>query len=164
MKKIKFKDYQENFSYYIAKDAALLTAGTLNSFNTMTIGWAHIGIIWGKETVTVYVRPSRYTYKFMEENDFFTVSFYDSSYKKALDILGTKSGRDSDKVKEVGFHPIELNNSVSFSEARVSFVLKKIFHQDLDATLISEDIKKRYYGDNSFHRVYIGEIEEIIMH
>ena len=55
------------------KKAALLTAGTIDNFNTMTIGWAVNGVIWGKNVFIVYVRPSRYTYKFMEENDYFTV-------------------------------------------------------------------------------------------
>lgn len=164
MKKIELKDYQENFSYHMTKDAALVTAGSINNFNTMTIGWAHLGIVWGKETLVVYVRPSRYTYKFMEENEYFTVSFFDKTHKKALGFLGTKSGRDLDKVKEVNFHPIEVNNSVTFQEARVTFVLEKIYHQDLDSSVINEDIKNKYYGDNCFHRIYIGEIKEIIMH
>lgn len=118
----------------------------------------------GKETLTVYVRPSRYTYEFMEKNDYFTVSFFNSEYKKALGFLGTKSGRDFDKVKEVDFHPITVENSVTFSEARVTFVLKKIYQQDLDSSSITEEIKKRYYGDNCYHRFYIGEIIEIIIH
>ncbi|MDD2258779.1 MAG: flavin reductase [Bacilli bacterium] len=164
MKKIELKFYEENFAQHITKDAALVTAGTINNYNTMTIGWAHIGNIWGRETVIVYVRPSRYTYKFMEENDYFTVSFYDNNHKKALGFLGTRSGKDLDKVKEVGFHAIELNNSVSFQEARITFVLKKIYHQDLDSSLILNEIKDKYYKDNCYHRVYIGEIEEIIMH
>ena len=45
---------------------ALLTAGTLDKFNTMTIGWLTAGIIWGKDVITCYVRPSRYTYEFIK--------------------------------------------------------------------------------------------------
>ena len=45
----------------IGKEWALLTAGDENGFNTMTVSWGGVGHIWGKNTVTVYVRESRYT-------------------------------------------------------------------------------------------------------
>ena len=58
------------------KDGCLLTSGNINDFNTMTIGWGMIGTIWRKKTFIVYVKPCRYTYQFMENNEYFTISFY----------------------------------------------------------------------------------------
>lgn len=148
------------------KNYALLTAGSKDDFNTMTISWGGFGTIWNKPVVTVYVKPIRYTYKFMEDNDFFTVSFYDDKYKKDLLTLGTKSGRDSDKISLTSLNPLYLDNSVSFEEANVTLVCKKIYYQDLNLELIKEnlsnDIYNRFYGEDPVHRMYIGEVVDII--
>jgi len=55
----------------------------------MAIGWGTIGIIWRRPIFTVLVRPSRYTYKLIEQTNDFTVN-----------IVGTVSGRDHNKFKE----------------------------------------------------------------
>lgn len=148
------------------KNYALLTAGSKDDFNTMTISWGGFGTIWNKPVVTVYVKPIRYTYKFMENSDYFTVSFYDDKYKKDLLTLGTKSGRDSDKISLTSLNPLYLDNSVSFEEANVTLVCKKIYYQDLNLELIKEnlsnDIYNRFYGDDPVHRMYIGEVVDII--
>ena len=82
----------------IGNEWALLTAGDAEHFNTMTIGWGSVGFIWQRPVVTVLVRPPRYTHKFMEEFERFSVSFYDQKYRKALTLLGSQSGRDTDKI------------------------------------------------------------------
>ena len=61
-------------------NGCLVTAGKIDNFNTMTIGWGMIGTIWRKKTFIVYVKPCRYTYSFMENNEYFTISFYDKKY------------------------------------------------------------------------------------
>lgn len=141
---------------------SLLTAGSLEKYNTMTIGWGVTGVLWGKDVFIVYVRPSRYTYQFMEENEYFTVSFYDDEYKKALGYLGTKSGRDTDKVKDVNFTPFACGESVSFKEANLTILCKKIYIQDLEQAGFPEKVNERYYPTNDVHRYYIGEIIDII--
>ena len=90
----------ENIYQYMKK-GSLITAGTMDKYNTMTIGWGVTGVLWGKNVFIAYVRPSRYTYQFMENNDYFTISYYDDSYKSEIAFLGKASGRDIDKVKEV---------------------------------------------------------------
>lgn len=147
------------------RKAGLLTAGTIDNFNTMTIGWAVNGVIWGKNVFIVYVRPSRYTYDYMESNDLFTISFYDDEYKKALGYLGTKSGRDTDKIKDVNFTPEEIFGSVTFKEAKLSVVCKLLYKQDMNGDEFPSEILDRYYkteeGYGDYHRYYIGEIIEI---
>jgi hypothetical protein len=52
----------------ISGEWALLTAGTRdNGFNMMTVSWAGFGRFWEKNALTVYVRESRYTRKFMDK-------------------------------------------------------------------------------------------------
>ena len=79
-------------------DWALLAAGPAEKCNAMTISWGSMGTIWGKPVITVYVRPDRYTWGFLKENDTFTVSFYPERYRDALMYMGRESGRDGDKA------------------------------------------------------------------
>lgn len=140
---------------------ALVTSGSIDNFNTMTIGWGVTGVLWGKDVFIVYVRPSRYTYEFMENNVYFTVSFYDDCYKKELGYLGTKSGRNTNKVSDVNFTPFAIGESVSFKEANLTILCKKIYIQDLEESYFPEDVVKRYYPTDDVHRYYIGEIIDI---
>ncbi len=143
-------------------DWALVTAGTMQNHNTMTIGWGGLGCLWGKRVATIYVRPNRYTYEFVEHEDYFTVSFFPEDYRDALKLLGQKSGRDCDKITQAGLHPVPIGESVTFREARLTLLCRKLYHQDMDASAIDPQCLKTYYApDNPLHRMYVGEILEI---
>ncbi len=144
------------------KNWALLTAGTEDSFNTMTISWGGIGTIWGKPVATTYVRTSRYTHDFMDSNEFFTVSFYPEECRKVLGVLGSKSGREMDKMKDSGLTPVKAGGSMSFKEAEVTLVCRKLFKQQLDVANMPENIAKAMYEGQAPHDMYIGEIVDII--
>ena len=141
---------------------ALLTAGTKDDFNTMTISWGGMGTLWSKPVVTVYVRESRYTHKYLDENEYFTVSFYGEEYKKILGVLGSKSGRDMDKMKESGLTPKEVKDSMTFAEAEVTLVCKKLYMQSMDLSKMPEDVVKSMYAGGDCHDMYIGEVVEIL--
>lgn len=141
---------------------ALLTAGDESSFNTMTISWGGMGTLWNKPVVTTYVRKSRYTHDFMEDNDYFTVSFYPEEYKSVLGVLGSKSGRDMDKMKDSGLTAEMLDKGVTFKEAEMTLVCKKLHKQLLDPDAMPQEAKDAFYGDGDWHDMYIGEIVEII--
>ena len=144
------------------KKWALLTAGTKDSFNTMTISWGGLGTLWNKPVVTAYVRTSRYTHDFMDDNEYFTVSFYPEEYKKVLGMLGSKSGRDMDKMHNSGITPKAARDSMTFAEAEMTLVCKKLFKQQLDVSNIPEDIAAAYYTGDAPHDMYIGEVVEIL--
>ena len=141
---------------------ALLTAGTEKSFNTMTVSWGGLGTIWSKPVATVYVRISRYTHEFMDSSDYFTVSFYSKEYKKILGVLGSKSGRDMDKMHESGLTPVKAGDSVTFKEAEKTLVCKKLFKQRVELENIPEEIVKQNYPNGDPHDMYIGEVVAII--
>ena len=79
-----------------------VSAGKEGNMNLMTISWGTIGELWGKPVFTVFVSTSRYTHKFMEENDYFTVTHFPAEMRKQLSYLGRVSGRDEDKVAGAG--------------------------------------------------------------
>lgn len=137
---------------------ALVTAGTEGNYNTMTISWGGMGTLWGKPVATVYVKPIRYTHRFLDENEYFTVSFYPEQYKKALGTLGTLSGRDGDKVAASGLTPVYLDRAVTFKEATTTLICKKIYRQDMDTAAMPQDVVNTYYTTEAPHTIFIGEV------
>ena len=141
------------------KKWALVCAGTPERHNAMTVSW---GALWSRPVATVYIKPVRYTYQFMEENEYFTVSFYPESCRKALAVMGTKSGRDCDKDAASGLTPVAAGESTTYAQAEVTLLCRKIYSQDLDLARIPADAVKTYYETEAPHRMYIGEVVDVI--
>lgn len=144
------------------KKWALLTAGTKDNFNSMTISWGGLGTLWGKPVVTSYVRTSRYTHEFLDSNDYFTVSFYGEEMKQILGVYGSKSGRDIDKMHYEGLTAQEVDGTVTFAEAEVTLVCKKLFKERLEVEDMSSEVYEAFYKNDAPHDMYIGEVVKII--
>lgn len=157
-KEISIRDLDCNFIKMISKDWALLTSGTADNFNTMTVSWGGVGELWGKDVGFVFVRPQRYTYEFIEKNGYFSLSFFGGEFKKELGICGSRSGRDIDKIEATGFTPVELENAVDFEQAKITIVMKKLAYQDISPKGFLDDSIMKNYANNDFHRMYVGEI------
>ena len=142
-----------------ASEWFLLTAGDPEHCNTMTAAWGGIGVLWGKNVATVYVRSDRYTKEFMDENDFFTMSFLGDGYRDELNLCGTESGRTMDKIKEAGLTKVELDGTTAFEEAEFVLVCKKLCRQELTPEFFCDPaIDAIYAGSDKYHIMYIGEI------
>ncbi len=151
----------DNFFKAIDKEWYLITAGTIDNFNTMTASWGTVGILWHKPVAMSFVRPTRFTFEFTEKNEFFTMSFFDNKYHDKLLYCGSVSGREVDKMKETGFIPIVTpDNGVAFRQARLIVVCKKIYFDDLkpEHFLIPQQEINKIYPQKDYHRMYIGEI------
>lgn len=147
----------------IAEDWALLTAGNLSAFNTMTVSWGGVGELWGKDVAFVFVRPQRYTYEFMENSEYFTLSFFGGEYKKELGICGAKSGRDVDKYKETGLVPTAAEQAVTFEQAKTVLVCRKVAFQDIDPKGFLDASIMDTYAAKDYHRMYVGVIEKVLV-
>ena len=140
----------------------LITAGTPERCNTMTASWGGVGILWGAPMATCYVRPQRYTNQFMKEGEQFTLSFFDEKYRPQLNLCGTKSGRDVDKVKECGFTvAAAAGGAPYFEQAELVLVCRKRMEMPMDPAAVPEDVKEKSYHDD-FHDIYWGEIVEVL--
>lgn len=163
MKTIDIKDVQQNVFSAIGQQWMLLTAGDKDACNTMTVSWGGMGVLWGKNVATVYVRPQRYTYEFMEKSDTFTLAFFGKEYREALKLCGSKSGRDVDKVKACGFTvAYGPGDAPYFQEAELVMVCKKLYFDDIEpGHFLDGDIDGKNYPGKDYHRMYIGEILEV---
>ena len=163
MKKIDPKNLTQNVFSLIGDQWMLITAGTAEQCNTMTASWGGLGVIWGSPAATCYIRPQRYTKEFVDREEYFTLSFFDESYRPQLSLCGSKSGRDVDKVKECGFTVKTAEcGAPYFEEASLVLVCRKRFVQPMAPQLIPEDVKERWYPQKDYHTMYIGEIVEAL--
>ncbi len=151
----------------IGKDGFLITAGTPDNFNTMTASWGSMGVLWERNIVTLYVRGSRYTHKFLEESEGFTCSFLEPEMKDTLQWCGQHSGRDGDKVAATGlipeFIPAEIGSErVTFKQASLVLSCTKASVMQVDASqFVAPELGNRY-KDGDFHTVYIGFIDKVL--
>lgn len=148
----------------IGKQWMLVTAGTSESFNTMTASWGGLGWLWNKPVAFVFIRPERFTHGFIEASDCMTLSFYGEEYREALKICGTKSGRDIDKVAATGLTPVELESgNMTFGEARLTLDCRKLFKTSMqEANFIDKELLEMWYGTHGgLHDVYVVEIENV---
>lgn len=157
---------KENAFDLIGKQWMLVTAGNMSEgFNTMTASWGGLGWLWNKPVAFVFIRPERYTHQFIEMSERMTLSFYNEQYRPALQLCGTKSGRDIDKVSAAGLTPVELESgAISFAEARLTLDCKKLFKTSMqEQNFIDKDILSHWYGTahGNLHDVYVVEIERI---
>ena len=141
----------------------LMTTKAGEEVDTMTIGWGTMGIQWGKPIFIAYVRESRYTKALVDKNPEFTINVPYGEYDKAiLGFCGTKSGRDTDKIAELGLH-LEEGETVSVPAIRelpLTLECKVIYKQEQIKEAIAPDALARYYPEGDFHTAYYGQITD----
>lgn len=152
----------------VGKELALITAGTPEHFNALTVMYGAIGMIWSKDAYFAFIKPERYTWKFIKESDYFTVSYFPKEMNGIHKVFGYKSGRNVDKVKETGITPEFLENGITFKEASEVYVCKKIYMKQMDRNEEPADVRAKYddpkdiiYGES--HYAVIGEIVDHIV-
>ena len=160
---IKPQNIDVNAVKLFANDWMLLSAGKDTSMNMMTIAWGALGELWGKPVVTVYVSTDRYTYKFLEDNEYFTVTAFPEQFRDKLQYIGSVSGRDEDKVKGSGLTPefTKLGNPI-YKEANLAIECKKIYAEQLKKELMPLE-QRQWYDEKKLgvHMMYIGEIVNV---
>ena len=139
----------------------LLTAGEnkTGGYNSMTVSWGAFGVIWHRPMAMVVVRPQRYTREFIETCATFSLCAFDEVHRPALEMLGTLSGRDTNKMTDCGLTPVALSHisCPGFDQAKLILECRKMYFGDLDpAHFLADFIAEHYQGD--YHRMYFGEV------
>lgn len=167
MKEIKATEIKENLVKLISKDWMLVTAGTKDNFNTMTANWGFIGELWFKDMVEVFIRQQRYTKEFIDREGRFTLTFFPDEYKKILGVLGSKSGRDMDKIHGSGLTPVELESGlITFSEAKLVIECQILYSDILDEShFLDHSVFEQCYANpkipGGIHTRYYAEILKV---
>jgi flavin reductase (DIM6/NTAB) family NADH-FMN oxidoreductase RutF len=176
-RELSIQDFRGSPSQRIGMDWMLISAGNAaldgrGDWNTMTASWGGLGVLWGRDVAFMFIRPSRRTFEFANNNELFTLSFFDAGHRDALNFIGSNSGRDFDKAAETGLHPLlfgkdaaegKAAGAIGFKEAENIIVCRKLYTHDFEPEkfLDSPLIEKAYNGAD-YHRMYIGEILTVL--
>ncbi len=145
------------------KEWALLTAGSKKDANAMTISWGGVGVLWGKNVVFVFVRDSRYTKEFMDNGEFFSITFIDENYRAALNYCGSHSGREGNKLENAGLTLASRHSIPFIDEGNFVLLCKKMSATRLTEDFFLEpDIMEKWYKDGDMHTMYIAEIIDVL--
>ena len=131
--------------------AALVTSGTMEKSNVLTVAWT--GIVCSDPPKTyISVRPSRYSYGLIRESGEFVINLTTAALVRATDACGVYTGAKVDKFKKYGLHkeaagtvacPLIAESPVSL-ECRVTDVVPlgshEMFLADITAVDIDEDL------------------------
>ena len=148
----------------ISKEWMLVTAGDEKKSNTMTASWGAMGVMWGKNAVTVYIRPQRYTKEFVDREDTFTISVLGSDYRKALNYCGTVSGKGTDKIKDAGLTPYFTDGTAGIEEADMIMVCRKMYHDDIKPECFdAPENDSKWYPQKDYHTMYIAEVLKVLV-
>jgi flavin reductase (DIM6/NTAB) family NADH-FMN oxidoreductase RutF len=128
--------------------------------NVMTIGWGTIGLIWGRPIFTVLVRPSRYTYQFVESSGEFTVNVPSLAMTDFVRFCGSTSGRDHDKLAqyEIRATPGQHVRAITIDGCPLVYECRVVLKHDILPATLDPRIRSAYYPKGDLHRVYYGEI------
>jgi flavin reductase (DIM6/NTAB) family NADH-FMN oxidoreductase RutF len=155
-------EINENTFDLLDKQWMLILAGEKEKHNSMTASWGGFGILWNKPVAFIFIRPQRYTLGFVEQNDFFTLNFFEERWRDALHLCGSKSGREIDKTKAAGLSVANLQNTIAFNEARLVIECRKLYIDDFKPeNFLDKGIVEKHYPKSDFHRLFIAEITAV---
>jgi flavin reductase (DIM6/NTAB) family NADH-FMN oxidoreductase RutF len=139
----------------------LVTSEDETGINTLTAAWGAFGNVWEKKTITIYIRPQRYTKKFIDNSNEFTITFFDGHLDE-MRYLGRVSGKDEkDKIKKSNLNLIRIKDKPTFKEGKIMMICKVIYKETLKKeNFIDENIPKNIYPNDDYSTMYIAEIKE----
>jgi len=150
----------------IGNEWALVSAGNKNEFNTMTVSWGGMGILWGKKVAYIFIRESRYTKELIDQGEMFSVSFLSETYRDSLNYCGSHSGRGENNAKfeQAGLTPAFKLSTPYPDEANFVLICHKLAKVPITKdTFLEAGIDSKWYSEanaGDYHTMYIGEIIE----
>ena len=117
MKEINYKEMKFNPFNLIGDEWMLVTAGNEASCNTMTASWGHLGCLWGQNdpTAVIYLRPSRYTKEFVDEEGYFSLCVMDKSFNS----ISRNFKRADSSIRTLSTRTIPSMTSIRCTSARL---------------------------------------------
>ena len=155
MNMLEFNPFQK-----IGSEWAAVTAEADGKANAMTVSWGGVGVMWGKNVATIYIRDSRYTKELIDASDTFSINFFEDDHMHStLNYLGKVSGHNEDKIAGARLHINHMTGTPFLDEAKFVILCKKLSATRITADqFIDPTIADKWYADGDMHTMYIGEI------
>jgi flavin reductase (DIM6/NTAB) family NADH-FMN oxidoreductase RutF len=149
------------FNSTLARKGLLVSSvGSEGRANVMTIGWGKIGVLWGKPFFLAFIRRSRYTYSLIEQTGDFTVNVPPKGFEKVVNYCGTKTGREVDKIRELGLKlkPSRKVKSPTLADCLATIECKVVFKKNIQPKDVPPDFRRRFYPRGDYHVCYFAEV------
>lgn len=166
-KSIEAKDINENIFKLLSENHSVITAGTDSLYNSMTASWGGWGRLYEKQVAWCTLGAGRYTLELIKQNGTYTFSFFDESHKEQVLFLGSKTGRDSDKMKELKLTKVDTpSGNITYKEAFLVLECKLIQQSTINPEDVKESedkefLNKAYKSVNGYHQLLIGDITKV---
>ena len=166
-KQIYPEEISDNIFTLVGKDFFVITAGKEDHYNSMIGSGGGLGLLFKKPTTWCILREDRYTLELILKEQTYTMSYFPEEYKKQMLFLGSKSGRDSEKMKEVALTSVQTRSGdMSFKEARliIECTLTAITTpnpNDFYSQESKDYIDEAYKDANEYRKFVFGEITHV---
>ena len=154
----------DNVFKTIGADWTCITAGNEDLFNSMTASFGGWGILFSKPATWCMLRADRYTLELIRKEKTYTMSYFEDQYKNQLLLFGSKSGRNSSKMKETTLTSIKTPlGNLSYKEARLIIECRLIEVTTVNPDDYYSEEGKKFVTDafaevNEYHKLVFGEI------
>jgi flavin reductase (DIM6/NTAB) family NADH-FMN oxidoreductase RutF len=168
-KQISPEEICDNVFMLAGKVFPVITAGKEDHYNSMTASGGGFGILLKKPSTWCIIQANRYTLELIQIEQTYTMSYFPNEYKEQILFLGSKSGRDSDKMKEVKLTGVQTPyGNMSFKEARliIECRLTEITTANPDDFYTQEAkdfINEAYKKATDYRKLVFGEITHVWM-
>lgn len=134
--------------------AVLVTSGTMEKANIMTVAWTGI-LNTNPAIVYISVRPERYSYNLIKDTKEFVINLTNEKLAYATDWCGVRSGAKYDKFKEMHLTKEKTKHlkCPSIKESPVSIECRVIdikeygSHHTFIAEVVSIDADEKYIDE-----------------
>ena len=147
--------------------AALVSCGTLEKPNALTIAWT--GITCSDPPMTyISVRPERYSYDIIKKSGEFVINLTSGAMARATDLCGVRSGREMDKLAATGLTvepakeiaaPVIAQSPLAL-ECRVKQIIPLGSHDMFLADVVAVHADEKYMDEK--HKFHLEQAEPII--
>lgn len=167
-KKITPEEIKDNVFTLTGKIFPVVTVGNKDYYNSMTASGGGMGLLFKKPTTMLLFPSHRYTLELIQKEQKYTMSYFPNAYKNQVIFLGSKSGRDSNKMQEVELTSIELpSENIAFKEARLIIECKllqittPIFPDDFYSQEAKHYMTEQYKNPGEHRKYVFGEIMSV---
>jgi flavin reductase (DIM6/NTAB) family NADH-FMN oxidoreductase RutF len=164
---IEAKDIPGDVFTHVGSDFTVITAGNPSHYNSMVASWGGWGILFNNPTTWCFLRSNRYTLELIRKEQTYTMTYFDETYKDDIMLFGTKSGRDTDKMKESKLTSVQTPaGNMTYKEARLILECKLF-----EVTTVAPDdfyteegrkfIVEAHAETGEYHKIVFGEITNV---
>ncbi|MDR1096778.1 MAG: flavin reductase [Tannerella sp.] len=164
---IEAKDIPGDVFTHVGSDYTVITAGNPSHYNSMVASWGGWGILFNRPATWCFLRSSRYTLELIRREQTYTMTYFDGAYREDIMLFGTKSGRDTEKMKESKLTSVQTPaGNMTYKEARLIIECKLVeittvspddFHTEEGRKFITE----AHAETGDYHKTVFGEITAV---